>query len=457
MLWGGRFQSSLNELAMNFSSSLDVDIRLIEEDIQGSIAHVTMLAAVGILTESESKTIRDGLSSVLAEYQSGSWKPTAELYEDVHSAVETRLTELVGSVAGKLHTGRSRNDQVATDVRLWMRKVAGEIIRLNENWQRVLVAKAETHQNTMMPGYTHLQRGQPVTLAYHLLVYTEMAERDKVRWKAVLDAVSLSPLGSGALAGSTLPLDRDLTARLMGFSGPTLHALDTVADRDFMLDALHAASTGMIHLSRLAEELILWSTKEWDFVRLADEVTTGSSLMPQKKNPDMAELIRGKTGRTTGNLMSFLTVMKALPLSYNRDLQEDKRLLFDSVDTYSDSLQLMTLMIDGMEVKTDRFTEDLKHDFSLATDLADWLVVQGMPFRDAHHLVGKVVRWCEDNGKFLPELTDTDLKTVSDVFTPDALRVLSPATCLENKKTTGSPNPALISRQITTWKQHLKM
>jgi len=457
MLWGGRFQSSLNELAMKFSSSLDVDIRLIEEDIQGSVAHVTMLAAVGILTESESKIIRDGLSSVLAEYQSGSWKPTADLYEDVHSAVETRLTELVGSVAGKLHTGRSRNDQVATDVRLWMRKVAGEMIRLNENWQKALVTKAESHQKTMMPGYTHLQRGQPVTLAYHLLVYTEMAERDKTRWKAVLDAVSLSPLGSGALAGSTLPLDRDLTARLMGFAGPTMNALDTVADRDFMLDALHAASTGMIHLSRLAEELVLWSTKEWDFIRLADEVTTGSSLMPQKKNPDMAELIRGKTGRTTGNLMSFLTVMKALPLSYNRDLQEDKRLLFDSVDTYSDSLQLMTLMLEGMDVKVNRFTADLQHDFSLATDLADWLVVKGMPFRDAHHLVGKVVRWCEDTGKFLPELTEADLKRVSDVFTSEALRVLSPATCLENKKTTGSPNPALVSRQLSTWKQHLKM
>ncbi|MCA0446015.1 MAG: argininosuccinate lyase [Bacteroidetes bacterium] len=457
MLWGGRFKSSINELAMKFSSSLDVDIRLIEEDIQGSIAHVTMLAAVGILTESESKTIRDGLSSVLTEYQSGSWKPTADLYEDVHSAVETRLTELVGSVAGKLHTGRSRNDQVATDVRLWMRKVAAEMIRLNEDWQKSLLKKAESHQNTLMPGYTHLQRGQPISLAYHLLAFAEMAERDINRWKAAQNAVSLSPLGAGALAGSTLPLDRNLTAKLMGFEGPTAHALDTVSDRDFMLDALHAVSTGMIHLSRQAEELVLWSTKEWNFIRLADEVTTGSSLMPQKKNPDMAELIRGKSGRTTGNHVAFLTMMKALPLSYNRDLQEDKRLLFDSIDTYSDCLQLMTMMIDGMEVKTDRFIDDLKHDFSLATDLADWLVVQGMPFREAHHLVGKVVQWCEENGKTLPELNSSDLGQISTSFTESAVLVLNPITCLENKKTVGSPNPDLVAGQIQSWKNRLKM
>lgn len=480
MLWGGRFKKKLNDKAMRFSSSLSFDINLILEDLFISKVHAEMLTKVGLISQSESDQIINGLNKIEDEWKTGRWIPDENIYEDIHSAIEARLTEIIGDTAGKLHTGRSRNDQVATDMKLWIRKACTQLKEEITSFQKVLVEIASHHTETIIPGYTHLQRAQPISFAFHLLAYVEMLERDKLRTaypptpflrKGEQDTSSLwpawpvgrgeawsgaaCPLGSGALAGSTLPLDRNFTSEKLGFTEPSGNALDSVSDRDFLLDFLNACSIGMMHLSRLAEEIILWSSSEWKFVKLSDEFATGSSLMPQKKNPDMAELSRGKTGRVYGNYISLLTTMKGLPLSYNRDMQEDKEPVFDSYKTYFDSLSIMRSVIGTMEVNKERFVEELNKDFSLATDLADWLVLKGIPFREAHKIVGELVKYCEDNGKTFNKVTLEDLKSIHSIFYETALECLNLETALSRKKTLGSPNPEMVKEQIHLWKKKL--
>lgn len=455
MLWGGRFGGKLNSDALKFSSSLRFDINLINEDIDGSLAHAAMLKDAGLITGEELRKISDGLNQIKKEFNENEWVLSEDEYEDVHSAVESRLKELIGEAAGKLHTGRSRNDQVATDMRLWIKKSAPALQQANKKLQQTLVNIASDNVNTIIPGYTHLQRAQPVSLAFHLLAYVEMFERDITRLRNVYKEADISPLGSGALAGSTLPLDREFTKDKLKFGSITNNALDAISDRDFLLDFLNAVSIGMMHLSRLAEEIILWSSAEWKFIKLSDEYTTGSSLMPQKKNPDMAELIRGKVGRVYGNYISLATTLKSLPLSYNRDLQEDKEPVFDSFQTYHDSLTLTERMFATAEFNKERFVNELKNDFILATDLADWLVKKNVPFREAHSIVGKVVAYCEKEKKYFIDLSLDELQNIDGRFDESALEYFDIKTALERKKTFGSPNPELVAGQIQEWKKKL--
>jgi len=455
MLWGGRFKEKLNNDAMDFSSSLSFDINLLEEDINVSIAHAEMLAKVGIISEAESQKIVKGLKEILNEGIAGRGNLDVTEFEDIHSAIEHRLFELIGDTAGKLHTGRSRNDQVATGFRLWIKKgiknLSSQIIEL----QKILIKISEDNTETIMPGYTHLQRAQPISLAFHFLAYVEMLERSKKRLQFVLEETDRSPLGSGALAGSTLPLDSEYTSTKLGFSRPASNALDAISDRDFVLDFLNACSIGMMHLSRLSEELILWSTTEWNFIKLGDDFTTGSSLMPQKKNPDMAELSRGKTGRVYGNYISIATMMKGLPLSYNRDMQEDKEPVFDSFKSYSQVLSMMRGMINSLSVNKNRFVDELEGDFLFATELAEWLVVKGVPFRESHTLVGKVVQLAEEKNVKLNKLKVKDLKNINSVFDETALEVFTVKDALYRKKTFGSPNPDMVRTEIEKWKTRL--
>ena len=456
MLWGGRFKESLDSKAMKFSSSLGIDINLILEDIKGSEAHAEMLCKIGIITQKEADKIISGLEAIETEWKESRWKPESERFEDIHSAIEARLYDLIGSVAGKLHTGRSRNDQVATDIKLWIRTACNKLISTQKEFQKSLVNLASNHTETLMPGYTHLQRAQPISFAFHLMAYVEMVERDKKRIDFIRNSINESPLGSGALAGSTLPLDREFTASKLGFEKPTSNALDTVSDRDFILDLLHCFVTGMMHLSRLSEELIIWSTAEWNFIKLGDKYTTGSSLMPQKKNPDLAELIRGKSGRVYGNYISLATTMKSLPLSYNRDLQEDKEPLFDSFFAYIDSLSILSEMFKSVKVNIDRFAKELEGDFSLATDLADWLVLKGIPFREAHHIVGEVVKKLEENGENFSAVKIDLLKEINPIFDETALECFNIKTALQRKQTYGSPNPKIVEERINFWINELK-
>lgn len=451
MLWGGRFKEKLNDEALKFSTSIGFDIRLLAEDILVSKAHAEMLNKVGLISGGEFGKIESGLDQIHKEYEEGLWEPDDSAYEDIHSAVEFRLSELIGDTAGKLHTGRSRNDQVASGMRLWIKKSLHLLIDELAELQKVLLNISEDNIETLIPGYTHLQRAQPVSLAHHFLAYIEMIERDKKRISFVIDEADKSPLGSGALAGSTLPLDSNLTSAKLGFSAPCSNSLDAVSDRDFLLDSLNAISIGMMHLSRLAEELILWSTEEWNFIKLSDEFTTGSSLMPQKKNPDLAELIRGKTGRVYGNQFALLSTLKSLPLSYNRDMQEDKEPVFDSFDIYRASVKLTSGMIASMKVNKNRFSEELENGFILATDLADWLVLKGIPFREAHNIVGKLVAYCEEKNITFKELELNDLRTAHTIFTEDALKYFNISTSLHRKKTLGSPNPGFVKEQIKVW------
>ncbi|RJP62712.1 MAG: argininosuccinate lyase [Ignavibacteriales bacterium] len=452
MLWGGRFKDKLDDKAMKFSSSLSFDINLIHEDLLASTVHAEMLSKVDLISEDEFNKIKNGLKIIEEEWEADKWTPDESEFEDVHSAVESRLKELIGATAGKLHTGRSRNDQVATDMKLWIRKASSNLIELLTSTQKVFLELADAHTDTIIPGYTHLQRAQPISFAFHLLAYVEMFSRDKQRFTP--SGVE-GPLGSGALAGSTLPLDREFTSAKLGFNNPTRNALDTVSDRDYLLDFLNACSIGMMHLSRLAEEVILWSSSEWKLIKLSDKYTTGSSLMPQKKNPDMAELVRGKTGRVFGNQFSLLSTMKGLPLSYNRDLQEDKEQVFDSFFTYADSLSIIKGVMETAQVNSLRFIEELKNDFSLATDLADWLVLKGIPFRDAHEIVGKVVKFAEDNNKTFSSITLEEMKKINSIFDETALECFNLKTALQRKQTFGSPNPTLVKEQIAYWKNQL--
>lgn len=456
MLWGSRFENKFDDTALEFSSSLSFDINLIEWDIKVSKAHANMLSKIGILSVEENVQIQKGLDIILFKYNEGTWTPNKIKFEDIHSAVEEELTNVIGKTGKKIHTARSRNDQVITDVRLWIKKSIKTLIGNISKLQKSLLNLADNHIETLMPGYTHLQRAQPISLAFHLLAYVEMLERDKKRFQFSFSEADECILGSGALAGSTIKLDRKMTADELGFSSVSQNALDSVSNRDFILDFLHSCNLLMMHLSRFSEELILWTSYEWNFMKFDDQFTTGSSLMPQKKNPDIAELIRGKTGRVYGNYFALLTIIKALPLSYNRDLQEDKEGMFDSYKTLNDSLIIMSALIQKTEVKTERFTDEIDGSFMLATDLADYLVTKGISFRDSHNILGKIVRYSSEENKKLNELCLSEYKKFSDIFEEDVFNYLSANTCLQNKKTVGSPNPKMVKESINNWNSKLK-
>lgn len=453
-LWGGRFLKPTHELVERFTSSLSIDCRLAGCDIEGSVAHVRMLAKCGILTKEEEKLLLRGLEEVRTELESGKWTPDERL-EDIHMNVETRLTEKIGEVGGKLHTARSRNDQVALDTRLYLRSELREIASRITALQKVLLTLAEDYFAVIVPGYTHLQQAQPVLLAHHFLAYVSMLERDKGRFSDALKRLNVLPLGAGALAGTSLPIDREYLAKLLGFSAVSENSIDTVSDRDDLLEVLSDCAILGMHLSRLSEELVLWSSSEFDFIELDESFCTGSSIMPQKKNPDVAELARGKTGRLYGNLVALLTVMKGLPLAYNRDLQEDKRSLFDSLDTVKEILSVFAPMLQGMKVNQDKIAGAVD-SFSLATDLAEYLVRKGIPFRKAHEVVGGLVSATLLEGKKLTELSAHDLRGVSDQFGSDAAGLLNVKISVEGRKSAGGTAPVEVKKMIAVWKKRLK-
>jgi len=434
-LWGGRFKSETDKLMEEFNSSISFDIRLLKHDILGSIAHAKGLYKAGVLTEDELNLIEKGLKEILDETNVGEIPND----EDVHSYVERLLTEKIGDVGRKLHTGRSRNDQVATDERLYLRdeidKIKEDLIKLIDTLKEM----AETYKKAIMPGYTHLQRAQPVTFGHHLLAYVEMFKRDLSRLEDMYKRVNVMPLGSGALAGTTFDIDRKYVASLLGFDDITLNSMDGVSDRDFVIEFLSFASITMMHLSRFCEELILWSTKEFDFIEMDDRFSTGSSMMPQKKNPDAAELIRGKTGRVYGDLITILTVMKGLPLAYNKDMQEDKEALFDGIDTLKMSLKVFIEMIKTIKVKTDNMEKAAKYGYMNATDFADYLVSKGIPFRTAHEIAGKVVLYAIERNLAIEDLPLNELKKFSDVIDEDVYEAIDLKNTLKKKKTIGAP------------------
>ncbi len=424
--WSQRFESALHPAIARFNASIGFDIELIEYDLTGSIAHAKMLAHTGIISESEAQQLVAGLEQIRQEYREGNFNPGIDA-EDVHFAVERRLTEITGDVGKKLHTARSRNDQVGTDTRLYLRDQISQIRSQLREFQGVLLDLAQNHVETLIPGYTHLQRAQPVSLAHHLLAYFQMLERDWERLGEVYGRVNISPLGSGALAGTTFPIDRHYTAKLLNFDGIYANSMDGVSDRDFAIEFLCSASLIMVHLSRLSEEVILWSSHEFGFVTLKDSCATGSSIMPQKKNPDVPELVRGKTGRVFGHLQGMLVLMKGLPLAYNKDLQDDKESLFDSVKTVKGCLEAMTILLrEGIEFRTARLAEAVAEDFSNATDVADYLAARGVPFREAYNLVGKVVKTSLAAGKLLKDLSLEEWKELHPAFEPDIYEAISP-------------------------------
>jgi len=446
-LWGGRFTKSAEEWVDEFGASISFDQELVLEDIEGSIAHVTMLSKSNIITEEDAKQIKDGLLQLKGKAEQGQLDYQVKL-EDIHLNLESFLTELVGPVGGKLHTARSRNDQVATDMHLFLRKQVHVIIELIEEMQQALVAQAEENVETVMPGYTHLQRAQPISFAHHLMAYFWMLQRDKERFEESVKRINISPLGAGALAGTTFPIDRHLTAELLEFGGIYENSLDAVSDRDFILEFLSDSSILMMHLSRLSEEFILWSSQEFKFIELDDSFATGSSIMPQKKNPDMAELIRGKTGRVYGNLMGLLTVLKGLPLAYNKDMQEDKEGMFDTVKTVTGSLKIFAGMIKTMTVNKNQMDKATKSDFSNATELADYLSDKGIPFRQAHEIVGKLVLTCVQQGCFLVDLPLDEYKKANPLFEEDIYTVLDPVTAVKRRNSAGGTGFAQVLAAI---------
>ena len=451
-LWGGRFKESTNELVEEFTESVSYDKRLAPFDIAGSVAHVKMLEKQGILKPEEAQKIIEGLNQVLKEIEEGRFQWKRKL-EDVHMNVEKRLTEIVGPVGGKLHTGRSRNDQVATDVRLYVRKEIEEIINLLKDLRRAFWKQAKENLNVVMPGYTHLQIAQPVLYSHHMLAYYWMFKRDEERFKDTLKRVNVSPLGSAALAGTSYPLDREFTAKLLGFDGVTRNSMDAVSDRDFIAETIFNCAMVMMHLSRLSEELVLWSTEEFGFIELPDSFCTGSSIMPQKKNPDVSELTRGKTGRVYGDLIAILTILKGLPLTYNRDLQEDKEPLFDAIDTVKLSLKVNTLIVEGMKPKKERMREQARKGFSLATDIADYLAKKGVPFREAHRIVGELVAYCLDKGKGLEDLSLEEFKQFSDKFEKDVLDLMSVEGSINSRNVTGGTAREQVERELAKIKE----
>ena len=453
-LWGGRFTGEINQLAWNFNASITFDKRLLLQDIEGSKAHVTMLAAQNIITDKEKEDIINGLDSILADVESGKLEITTE-YEDVHSFIEANLIKKIGDAGKKMHTGRSRNDQVALDMRLYTRGEVQHTASLVYNMLNVLDEKMKENVHTYMPGFTHLQKAQPVTLAHHLGAYFEMFKRDAQRLHDIYERMNYCPLGAGALAGTTYPLDREMTASLLGFKGPTSNSMDSVSDRDYLIEFLSALSTIMMHLSRFSEEVIIWNSNEYRFVEIDDAYSTGSSIMPQKKNPDIAELVRGKTGRVYGDLMSLLTTMKGIPLAYNKDMQEDKEVAFDAMDNTQNCLTLFTDMIRTMRFNKDNMEKSAMRGFTNATDAADYLVVKGMPFRDAHSVIGRLVLYCIDKNCAIDELPINELKEFSELFDEDIYDVVSLKTCVEKRLTIGAPGADMMAKELESNKKFL--
>ena len=446
-LWGGRFTKETDQLVYNFNASITFDQKFYKQDIEGSIAHVTMLAKQGILTEQERDDIVRTLKEIRDEVESGKLEITSE-YEDIHSFVEANLIDRLGDTGKKLHTGRSRNDQVALDMRLYTRDELLHTDDLLKELLETILKIMEANTETIMPGFTHLQKAQPITLAHHLGAYFEMFKRDRQRLADIYKRMNFCPLGSGALAGTTYPLDREYTAELLYFEGPTLNSMDSVADRDYVIELLSALSTIMMHLSRFCEEIIIWNTNEYRFVEIDDAYSTGSSIMPQKKNPDIAELVRGKTGRVYGALISMMTTMKGLPLAYNKDMQEDKELTFDAMDTTKGCLALFTGMISTMKFRRDVMESSAKNGFTNATDAADYLVNHGVPFRDAHGIVGRLVLYCIDKNISLDDMSLEEYKAISPVFEEDIYEAISMKTCVEKRRTIGAPSEDAMNKVI---------
>ena len=447
-LWGGRFKSGVNELVNTFNASISIDSRMYKEDILGSLAHVKMLGKQGIIPAKDSEKIVNGLNEILKRIENGVIN-IDNSSEDIHSFIESTLTYYIGDEGKKLHTGRSRNDQVALDTKLYVKKylivVANELLNL----QTVILNKAKENINTIMPGYTHMQKAQPITFAHHIMAYAEMLKRDYGRLLDCYERMNEMPLGSGALATSTYPIDRNFVSNELGFNKPTVNSIDSVSDRDYAIEALSALSLIMMHLSRFSEEIILWCTGEFNFVELDDAYSTGSSIMPQKKNPDVAELVRGKTGRVYGDLMTLLTVMKGIPLAYNKDMQEDKEALFDGLDTVLISIQTFTGMLDTMKIKKDVMKKAASGGFTNATDVADYLVKKGEAFRNAHEIVGKIVLYCIDENKAIDDLSLDEFKSFSPFFEEDVYKAIDLITCVEERSVMGGPSSSSVQSQIS--------
>ena len=446
-LWGGRFTGSINELAWNFNASITFDKRFLEVDVKGSKAHAEMLAKQGIISVEEKEDIVKGLDSILEDVKSGKLEITTK-YEDIHSFLEANLIERIGDAGKKVHTGRSRNDQVALDMRLYARDEVEHVTGLLTDILKVLNGIMGENLETYMPGFTHLQKAQPVTLAHHFDAYFEMFKRDLLRMKDIYKRMNYCPLGAGALAGTTYPLDREYTAKLLGFEGPTLNSMDSVADRDYLIEFMSALSTVMMHLSRFSEEIIIWNSNEYRFVTIDDAYSTGSSIMPQKKNPDIAELVRGKTGRVYGDLMTLLTTMKGIPLAYNKDMQEDKEAFFDAVDNTSNCLILFTQMLSTLQFNKDNMKRSAMLGFTNATDAADYLVKKGMPFRDAHSVIGRLVLYCIDKNCAIDDLSIEELKSFSELFDNDIYEEISLETCVNKRLTIGAPSLKCMSEIV---------
>ncbi|MCI8668462.1 MAG: argininosuccinate lyase [Lachnospiraceae bacterium] len=455
-LWGGRFTKETNRLVHNFNASISFDQKFYKQDIRGSIAHVTMLAKQGILSDEDRDIIINGLENILSDIENGTLDFSPES-EDIHSFIEQNLIERVGEAGKRLHTGRSRNDQVALDMKLYTRDELDEIDGLLKNLLVSVLKVMEDNLETYMPGFTHLQKAQPITLAHHFGAYFEMFRRDRSRISDIRSRMNLCPLGSGALAGTTYPLDRDYTASLLEFDGPTLNSMDSVSDRDYLIELLSALSTIMMHLSRFSEEIIIWNSNEYRFVEIDDSYSTGSSIMPQKKNPDIAELVRGKTGRVYGALMSLLTTMKGIPLAYNKDMQEDKELSFDAIDTVKGCITLFTGMIDTMKFNRSVMESSAKNGFTNATDAADYLVNHGVPFRDAHGIVGQLVLFCIEKNISLDDMSLEEFQAISPVFEEDIYEAISLKTCVEKRTTIGAPGREAMSRVIENCKDYLNL
>lgn len=454
-LWGGRFTKETDQLVHNFNASISFDQKLYKQDIEGSIAHVSMLAKQGIISEDEKALIIKGLTSILEDIEAGKLEFDNE-HEDIHSFVEAHLIQRIGEAGKKLHTGRSRNDQVALDMKLYVRDEIKTLDCLLAQLMTTLHSIMKENTKTYMPGFTHLQKAQPVSLAHHLGAYFEMFKRDRTRLSDISKRLNLSPLGSGALAGTTYPLDRDYTASLLGFDGPCANSMDGVSDRDYLIELLAALSTIMMHLSRFCEEIIIWNSNEYRFIEIDDSYSTGSSIMPQKKNPDIAELIRGKTGRVYGALVSILTVMKGLPLAYNKDMQEDKELTFDAIDTVKACLALFDGMLSSMKFLKDNMAASAKNGFTNATDAADYLVNKGVPFRDAHGIIGQLVLYCIDKNLALEDLSLEEFRQFSPVFDEDIYEAISLETCVNKRNTAGAPGEEAMARVLAQNEDYLK-
>ena len=453
-LWGGRFTKETDKLVYNFNASISFDQKFYKQDMEGSIAHVKMLGKQGILTEKEMQDIVDCLKEILKEVEEGKLIISDE-YEDIHSFVEAKLIDRLGDTGKKLHTGRSRNDQVALDMRLYTRQEVLHTDKLVKELLETILKIMEENTETIMPGFTHLQKAQPITLAHHMGAYFEMFRRDRLRLQDIFQRMNYCPLGSGALAGTTYPLDREYTAELLGFYGPTLNSMDGVSDRDYLIEFLSALSTIMMHLSRFSEEVIIWNSNEYQFVEIDDAYSTGSSIMPQKKNQDIAELVRGKTGRVYGALMSLLTTMKGIPLAYNKDMQEDKELSFDAMDTVKGCLALFNGMLATMKFNKEKMHDSANKGFTNATDAADYLVNHGVPFRDAHGIVGRIVLYCLDKKIAIDDMSLDELKAICPVFEEDIYEAISMETCVNKRLTVGAPGKDAMEKVIALHKEYL--